>query len=91
MSGRITVFCLGNYRMACEVTREEGDAIIEAIRKGEPVRITGKDNTSIIVMPGHVISAEYKDKPAVVPTKLTDEERAEYDRQDKLPFPGDGG
>ena len=86
MSGRITVFCLGNYRMVCDVTKEEGDTLLEAMRKREPVRISGKDNTSIVIMPDHIISAEYKEKPPVEAKVLTSAEKAEYDRHDKMQF-----
>lgn len=90
MSGRLTIHCLTGWRMACECTREEADRFLAIIKAGNPLTLETPTSRALI-MPQFVISAEYKDKPAVVPARITDEERAEYDRQDKLPFPGDGG
>jgi hypothetical protein len=55
------------------------------IKAGNP--LTLETTTSLaLIMPEFVISAEYRDRPAIVPSKLTQDEVQELERHDKMQF-----
>jgi hypothetical protein len=85
MSGRLTIHCLTGWRMACDCTREEADRFMAIIKAGNPLTLETPTSRALI-MPQFVISAEYRDRPAIVPSKLTQDEVQELERHDKMQF-----